>query len=100
MDPFIEREVYRIEFPQYNGWVEIKGEMSIGEWSRVITTTIPSPLVLLEINILNWSWDTEVSSESVNNLKFDVADAILDEVIKRNPFVAGLPNQNEVTTTA
>ena len=99
---FIAEETVRVNLGDGGGaWVDIKKEMSIGDWDRFEADTISlipgedgvaatrgyfhrSEITLMELNIVAWSFDRPITRENISKLRRPVADLIIAEIDKLN----------------
>lgn len=95
---FVDEGVERFELP--NGeWVDLKLEMSIGDWETFQnkgiqfevgkdvargTTEKDSDVTLLLINIQAWSSDQPVNRENVSKMRRGISNPIIERITEMN----------------
>ena len=85
---FLDSETVRIAFHDGN-WVEIKPELTQEDEDFIMSQPgakggLLPPMLVLERSIVKWSFDREVSKESISQLKRRYRAKVSAEVVRLN----------------
>jgi len=85
---FLDSATVRVEFPD-GQWIEVKPELTQEDEDYIMSQPgakggLLPPMLVLERSIVSWSFDREVSKESISQLKRRYRAKVSAEVVRLN----------------